>query len=52
MFGLLWGLVIVLAAFWLVGFSLHVAGSLVHLLLVLAIAIAVYNLAMSRDARQ
>lgn len=52
MFGLLWGIVVVLVVFWLLGFSLHIAGSLIHLLLVLAIAIAVYNFAMNRDARQ
>lgn len=46
------GVVVVLAAFWLLGFSLQIAGGLIHLLLVLAIAIAVYNFAMNRDARQ
>ncbi|MBW4520356.1 MAG: lmo0937 family membrane protein [Scytolyngbya sp. HA4215-MV1] len=52
MFSLLWGLVVVLFAFWLLGFSFHIAGSLIHILLVLAIAVAVYNFAMNRDARQ
>lgn len=52
MFGLLWGVVAVLVAFWLLGFFLHIAGGLIHLLLVLAIAIAVYNFATNRDARQ
>jgi hypothetical protein len=52
MFGLLWGIVGVLILFWLLGFSLHIAGSLIHLLLVLAVAVAVYNFAMNRDARQ
>lgn len=52
MFGLLWGIVGILILFWLLGFSLHIAGSLIHLLLVLAIAVAVYNFAMNRDARQ
>jgi Family of unknown function (DUF5670) len=52
MFGLLWGLVVVLVAFWLLGFSLHIAGGLIHLLLMFAIAVAVYNFAMNRDARQ
>ncbi|PSB30199.1 lmo0937 family membrane protein [Stenomitos frigidus ULC18] len=49
---MLWGIVVVLVAFWLLGFSLHIAGGLIHLLLVLAIAVAVYNFAMNRDARQ
>jgi hypothetical protein len=52
MLSLLWGLVVVLFIFWLLGFSLHIAGSLIHILLVLAIVIAVYNFAMNRDARQ
>ncbi len=52
MFGLLWGIVVVLVGFWLLGFSLHLAGGLIHLLLVLTIAVAVYNFAMNRDARQ
>jgi hypothetical protein len=52
MFSLLWGLVVVLFVLWLLGFSLHIAGSLIHIVLVLAIALAVYNFAMNRDARQ
>lgn len=52
MFGLLWGIVVVLVGLWLLGFFLHIAGGLIHLLLVLAIAIAIYNFAMNRDASQ
>ncbi len=52
MLSILWGVVLVLVVFWLLGFSLHIAGGLIHLLLVLAIAIAIYNFAMNRDARQ
>ena len=52
MLSLLWGVVVVLVVLWLLGFSLHIAGSLIHLLLVLAIAVAIYNFAMNRDARQ
>lgn len=52
MLSLLWSVVVVLAILWLLGFSLHIAGSLIHILLVLAIALAIYNFAMSRDARQ
>jgi len=43
MFGLLWGVVVVLFAFWALGLALHIAGNLIHLLLVLAIAVAIYN---------
>ncbi|MGV0025339.1 lmo0937 family membrane protein [Phormidesmis priestleyi] len=52
MFSVLWGIVVLLFVFWIAGVALHIAGGLIHLLLVLAIAIAIYNFAMSRDARQ
>lgn len=52
MVSLLWGVVVVLGILWLLGFSLHIAGSLIHVLLVLAIALAIYNFAINRDARQ
>jgi hypothetical protein len=34
---------------WLLGFSLHVAGGLIHLLLVAALAILVFNLVIGRQ---
>jgi hypothetical protein len=49
MFSLLWGIAVVLFAFWVLGLVLHLAGSFIHLLLVLAIAIAVYNLVRGRS---
>ena len=52
MFNVLWGIVVLLFIFWIAGFALHIAGSLIHLLLVVAIALAIYNFAMNRDARQ
>jgi hypothetical protein len=33
---------------WIGGFTLNVAGSLIHLLLVLAIVVAIYNLIATR----
>jgi len=33
---------------WLLGFSLHIAGSLIHLLLVVALVIVVINLISGR----
>ena len=35
---------VIILALWILGFSLHVAGSLIHLLLVLAVIVLVYNL--------
>lgn len=52
MLSLLWGVVVVLFAFWALGLVLHVAGGLIHILLLLAIALAIYNFSMSRDRRQ
>lgn len=45
---MLWALVVLLLLLWLGGFTLNVAGSLIHLLLVLAIILAIYNLVVSR----
>ncbi len=52
MLSLLWTVAVVLVVLWVLGFSLHIAGSLIHLLLVAAIAVAIYNFAMGRNARQ
>jgi Family of unknown function (DUF5670) len=45
---MLWLLVVLLLLLWLGGFTLNVAGSLIHLLLVIAIVVAIYNLIVSR----
>ena len=45
---MLWTIVAVLLILWLLGFSLHVAGGLIHLLLVGVVVLAVINLATGR----
>ena len=45
---MLWLLVVLLLLLWVGGFTLNVAGSLIHLLLVIAIIVAIYNLVVSR----
>ena len=35
---------VIILALWILSFSLHVAGSLIHLLLVLAVIVLLYNL--------
>ena len=45
---MLWLLVVLLLLLWVGGFTLNVAGSLIHLLLVIAIIVAIYNLIASR----
>jgi hypothetical protein len=42
---MLWTAFVVLLILWLLGFSLHVAGTLIHLLLVIALAVLIVNLA-------
>jgi hypothetical protein len=41
---MLWTIFVVLIILWLLGFSLHVAGGLVHLLLVVALVMLVIKL--------
>jgi hypothetical protein len=45
---MLWTIVVVLLILWLLGFSLHVAGGLIHLLLVIALVVIVINLISGR----
>ena len=41
---MLWTAFVVLLILWLLGFSLHVGGGLIHLLLVVALVVLVINL--------
>ena len=45
---MLWTIFVVLLILWLLGFSLHVAGGLIHLLLVVALVVLVINLMSGR----
>jgi hypothetical protein len=45
---MLWTVFIVLLILWLLGFTLHVAGGLIHLLLVVALVVLVINLVSGR----
>ncbi|HLN14928.1 MAG TPA: lmo0937 family membrane protein [bacterium] len=47
---MLWTLFVVLLVLWLAGFSFHIAGGLIHLLLVFALIVLVYNLVTGRRA--
>ena len=48
---MLWTIVVVMFVLWLLGFSLHVGGSLIHLVLVIAVILVIYNLIAGRGAR-
>jgi hypothetical protein len=45
---MLWTIFVILLVLWLLGFSFHVAGSLIHLLLVVALIVLVINLISGR----
>jgi len=47
---MLWTIVAVLLIMWLLGFSLHVGGGIVHILLVVALIMIVFNLLNGRRA--
>lgn len=47
---MLWTIFAVLLILWLLGFSFHVAGGLIHLLLVVALVVLVVNLVSGRSA--
>ena len=42
--------VAILLIFWLLGFSLHVAGGLIHLLIVVALIVFIFDLLARRKA--
>jgi len=44
----LWTILVILVVLWLLGFSLHIGGGLIHLLLIIALVILVFNLVSGR----
>ena len=45
---MLWTIFVVVLILWLLGFSFHLAGGLIHILLVVALIILVFNLISGR----
>jgi hypothetical protein len=45
---MLWTIFVILIVLWLLGFSFHVGGGLIHLLLVVALVVLVFNLVTGR----
>jgi hypothetical protein len=41
---MLWTIFVVLLILWLLGFSLHIAGGLIHILLIVALIVLIINL--------
>jgi hypothetical protein len=45
---MVWGLIVLLVVLWLLGFSLNIAGGLIHLLLVIALIVLLFQLISGR----
>jgi hypothetical protein len=45
---MIWTVIVVLVILWLLGFSLHIGGGLIHLLLVVGLVVLVINLLSGR----
>ena len=45
---MLWTVLVVLMILWLLGFSLHIGGGLIHMLLVVALVVLVINFVSGR----
>lgn len=46
--GILYTIVSILFILWLIGFVMHIAGSLIHILLVIAVIVFLYNFITGR----
>jgi hypothetical protein len=51
MAGLIWGVIVVLFVLWVLGFAVHIGGGLIHILLVIALVLLVFNIITGRGAR-
>jgi len=45
---MLWTILVILVVLWLLGFSFQIGGSLIHILLVIALIVLIYNLVTGR----
>jgi hypothetical protein len=47
---ILWTIAVILVVLWLLGFLLNIGGGIIHILLVIAVIVIVYNLITGRRA--
>ena len=47
---LLWLIIVVLVILWLAGFAMHIGGGLIHLLIVIAVIVLIFQLVTGRRA--
>ena len=45
---MLWTIFVIILVLWLLGFSFHIAGGMIHLLLVIAVIVLLFNLLSGR----
>lgn len=45
---MLWTIFVILLVLWLLGFGFHIAGSMIHILLVVALIVLIINLVSGR----
>ncbi len=50
--GLLWAVIVILFVLWLLGLIVHIGGGLIHILLVVAVVVLIYNLVAGARARR
>ncbi|HET7814420.1 MAG TPA: lmo0937 family membrane protein [Candidatus Baltobacteraceae bacterium] len=49
--GILWTIIVILFIFWLLGFAVFHLGSIIHIVIVIAIILLIWNLLTGRGAR-
>ncbi len=47
---MLWTIAAILVVLWILGFAVHIGGGLIHLLLVVAVIVVIFNLLSGRRA--
>lgn len=47
---LLWAIIVILVILWLAGFAMHIGGSLIHALLVIAVIVLIFQIITGRRA--
>jgi hypothetical protein len=47
---MVWTIIVILLVLWLLGLLVHIGGGLIHVLLVIALVVFIYNLIMGRRA--
>ena len=51
MAGVLWAIIVILFLFWLLGFTVWHLGAIIHLVIVIAVVLLIFNLLTGRGAR-